>query len=679
MLESEINQSMKIEISFLEVADLAAVDGLMKRDRQTLGFLPAEALSYYLDRSGVLGAKSDDRLVGYLLFQSNSRRFRITHLCVSEQFRGRGIAKKLLQALKDSATTQTAISLHCRQDFAVTSFWEHLDFVYAGEKPGRSQEGSVLFHWHLALHSDHQPELELFKAQTSDEALDVIIDAQVFFDLLKTESGEAENSKALLADFLVDSLNLCVTDELRNEIGRSDDPEQRKVGLEKIQRFPQVLPRPDTVEVFAKRLRAVLPSKTPSQQSDIRHLAKAAASDVKVFVTRDQSLLNKAQALGELANLQVLSPTELIVQVHQLSDAQSYSPDRVAGLHFGWHRFGKEDFRGFPYNAFLNKGERQREFKRNLDHFLENPDQYSCQLLKDVDDIAIVRTTRNESPGVIKVPLARVANSPNKDLFGKFLVADTLAKAVETKQDVVEIRASAISPYLIPDLLEMGFTPSADGYIKFCFSGCLTRPDALKRIGRLSPESRSSYEEMSDLELEEHCSPLSLGAEQSYFLIPIKPAYALHLFDRQRSANDLFGADITVLLRWRNVYYRPKTLYKMLRPPARILWYISDQSQVIAVSRLDDVTTAIPRELFRRFKRYGVLEWEQLFKMCNRKTSTELMALQFSHTFLFRERIPLRKIRAIYSDFGRNVSVQTVTRVPQEIFQRLVQTGYTDS
>ena len=583
---------------------------------------------------------------------------------------------KLLQALKDSATTQTAISLHCRQDFAVNSFWEHLDFVYAGEKPGRSQEGSVLFHWHLALHSDHQPELELFKAQTSDEALDVIIDAQVFFDLLKTESGEAENSKALLADFLVDSLNLCVTDELRNEIGRSDDPEQRKVGLEKIQRFPQVLPRPDTVEVFARRLRAVLPSKTPSQQSDIRHLAKAAASDVKVFVTRDQSLLNKAQAFGELANLQVLSPTELIVQVHQLSDAQSYSPDRVAGLHFGWHRFGKEDFRGFPYNAFLNKGERQREFRRNLDHFLENPDQYTCQLLKDVDDIAIVRTTRNESPGVIKVPLARVANSPNRSLFGKFLVADTLAKAVETKQDVVEIRASAISPYLIPDLLEMGFTPSADGYIKFCFSGCLTRPDALKRIGRLSPESRSSYEEMSDLELEEHCSPLSLGAEQNYFLIPIKPAYALHLFDRQQSANDLFGADITVLLRWRNVYYRANTLQRMLTGPARLLWYVSGQKQVIATSRLDDVVIGKPKELWKRFRKFGVLEWDNLYEMCQGDVSKELMALQFSQTFLFRDRISLSKLRAIYNEDGPNVFLQGPTRVPAKTFQKIFELGF---
>ena len=274
------------------------------------------------------------------------------------------------------------------------------------------------------------------------------------------------------------------------------------------------------------------------------------------------------------------------------------------------------------------------------------------------------------------MPLARVANSPNRSLFGKFLVADTLAKAVETKQDVVEIRASAISPYLIPDLLEMGFTPSADGYIKFCFSGCLTRPDALKRIGRLSPESRSSYEEMSDLELEEHCSPLSLGAEQNYFLIPIKPAYALHLFDRQQSANDLFGADITVLLRWRNVYYRANTLQRMLTGPARLLWYVSGQKQVIATSRLDDVVIGKPKELWKRFRKFGVLEWDNLYEMCQGDVSKELMALQFSQTFLFRDRISLSKLRAIYNEDGPNVFLQGPTRVPAKTFQKIFELGF---
>ncbi len=667
---------MQVGFSKLTIADLAAVDTLMKRHSQTLGFLPAEALRDHLDRGGVLGAKVDDNLAGYLLYWSNSQRFRITQLCVSEDFRGRGIARQLLERLKDSANTQTAIDLNCRRDFPANDMWPKLGFVAIGEKPGRSMAGHLLTHWHLALHSDHQPELELFKAQTSDEALDVIIDAQVFYHFFEPDSGETATSKALLADFLIDSLNLCITDELLNEIDRNDDPEQRGLNRARTEKFLQVQPKLDMVEYCANRLKQVLPSNNPSRESDIRHLAKAAASDVNIFVTRDQGLLKKAPAIAHLVNLQVLSPTELIVQMHQLTEAQSYSPDRVAGLRLGWHRFKQEDFRSFPHDSFLNEGEQQRRFREVLGRFLASPDRYTCELLKDGDDVAIVRTIRNDSPGTISLPLARVANSTNRTLFGRFLIADTLAKAVELNQDVVEVSASSVSPFLMPELLEMGFTSRADGLVRFCFSSSLSRSEALERIAELSPESRTEYEAMCDLELETHCSPLSLALEQNHFLIPIRPAYALHLFDRQRSANDLFGADITVLLRWSNVYYRANTFHRMLRPPARLLWYVSDQKQVIAVSRLDQVTIDTPKELWRRFKRFGVLEWNNLYEMCNRNMSTKLMALQFSHTFLFRERIPLSRIRAVYEGHGRGVNLQGPSKMSPEIFQELFQLGY---
>ncbi len=175
---------MQIRVSLLEIGDLGEVDALMKRHSRTLGFLPTEALRDHLARGGVLGAKVDNTLVGYLLYASNSKRFRITQLCISEEFRGRGIAKQLLERLRISATTEASIVLNCRRDFPADAMWPKLGFVPIGDRPGRSTAGHLLTQWRLALHSDQQPELELFKAQASDEALDVIIDAQVFFTFL---------------------------------------------------------------------------------------------------------------------------------------------------------------------------------------------------------------------------------------------------------------------------------------------------------------------------------------------------------------------------------------------------------------------------------------------------------------------------------------------------------------
>ena len=358
---------LKVEFFRLTSDDLGAVDDLMKRNSRTLGFLPTEALIDYLHKGRVLGAKIEgERLCGYLLYAPSQSRFRIVQLCVSQEFLGCGIASQLLEELKGVATTQSAITLSCRRDFPAHHMWPKFGFVSIGERRGRSAAGHPLTLWHLALHPANQMALGLFKARTSDETVDVIIDAQVFYDLSNPDSHESERSKALLSDFLVDSLNLWTTDELLNEIDRSEDPEQRQAGRDRIQQFPHVTYSPRLFDNFYGRLRAILPDRTPSQLSDIRHLAKAASSDVNVFVTRDQPLLKKAQDIADLTNLRVLSPTELIIELHELLEGQSYGPDRVSGLRLGWYRFTARDHASLPVDSFLKQGERQRQLRAVL-------------------------------------------------------------------------------------------------------------------------------------------------------------------------------------------------------------------------------------------------------------------------------------------------------------------------
>ena len=158
-------------ISVLTIADLDAVDELMKRYATTLGFLPRAALEDYLQKEGVLGAKAQDgRLVGYLMYAANRDRFRIAQLCVSEVRRGQGVARKLLEALKASAGTQKVITLRCRNDFLAHGMWPKLGFVPIDESPGRSKEGHLLTLWRLQLARHDQ--LELFRANMSDDVLD---------------------------------------------------------------------------------------------------------------------------------------------------------------------------------------------------------------------------------------------------------------------------------------------------------------------------------------------------------------------------------------------------------------------------------------------------------------------------------------------------------------------------
>ena len=668
---------MKINISQLTLADLNAVDELMKRYRQWLGFLPREALQNYLEKGTVLGAKADDgQLVGYLLYADRYDYFRITHLCVLEEYQRQGIAKRLVNNLKGLANTQKVIKLNCRRDFPANNLWNKLGFVALGEKPGRSKEGHLLTIWHFMLASEAQ--LQLFQAETSDETLNIIIDAQIFFDFYEPDSDKTKPSKALLADFLVDSLNLWITDELFNEIHRHNDPEHREETRHKANNFLKVEADPPSVEYFDKLLRKFLPSSTPSEESDLRHLAKAASSNVRTFVTNDSRLLKKSEDIANCTGLEVVDPVSLIIRLHELSEKEVYAQDRIAGLNLYWYRFTSDDLVSFPFDSFLEYQETKGKFREKLKSLIAQPNYYECELLRSKNEVIALRVLTNSSEKILSTHLARVALSADRSLFGRFLIADTVSKAVAQNLDMVEFKASALTPSLIPTLLEMGFIRCNDSFARFCFSRCLDRQEVLSAISELCPESARNYQDMSDLKLERYCSPLDLEAtNQRHFLIPIRPVYAMGLIDRQQSANDLFGGNPHVLLRWDNVYYRKVNRHKMIKAPGRILWYVSSPSQqIIAMSHLDEVVIDTLKELFRRFKKFGILEWNELYKMCDHNPLKELMALRFSHTFLFREPISLEVLKSVFEANGVGLSLQGPLQLSSKVFHALFQKGY---
>ena len=673
---------MSITISKLTSADLGAVDKLMKSNRRTLGFLPREALLEYINKEGVLGAKtSDDQLVGYLLYAAYPSYFRITQLCVSENFRNQGIAKGFIDKIKKSATTQKIIKLRCRNDFPAHRMWPKLGFVPLDERPGHSAAGHLLTHWYLTLAPENQ--LSLFQAKTSEEALDVVIDAQVFFDFYEPDSDKTKPSKALFHDFSIDSLKLWITDEMFVEIGRGRDLVQRNIARNRAIEFPRIEQNPQLAEHFEEVLRTLLPDNNQNRESDIRHLAKTTASDVDIFVTRDQALLKKANKILDLTNIQVLSPADLIIKLHELSEKQSYVMNRVSGSDLGWRRLASTDLVSFPFTSFLNHQERKGKFRENFELLLAKPTDNECELLRSGDDIVAIRVLAKGSDNVLNVPLARVAHSADRQLFGRFLIADTISKSLEKKLDMVKFNASAVTSSLIPDLLDMGFIKCNSSFIRFCFARFLSRKEVLSEIYRLCPESINEYQDMSDIELERCCSPLGLETtDQKHFLIPIRPGYALSLIDRNQSANDLFGGNPNILLRWDHVYYRAKTHHKMLKPPARILWYVSRTSKkIIAISHLDTVEIDTAKVLFRKFRKFAILKWEEVYDLCDGDPSKEIMALKFSHTFLFRKPISLGELRNAFEEDNEDragLTLQSPCKVPMGIFRKLFRLGYPD-
>ena len=133
----------------------------------------------------------------------------------------------------------------------------------------------------------------------------------------------------------------------------------------------------------------------------------------------------------------------------------------------------------------------------------------------------------------------------------------------------------------------------------------------------------------------------------------------------------------SVLLRWDNVYYRRKTHHNILKPPARILWYVSGNTgQIVAVSHLDAVEMGTPKVLFKKFKKFGILEWKDIFDMCDGDPSKEIMVLKFSHTFPFRKPVSLNAIRRVFEEHENNLVLQSPSKIRAEIFHELFRMGY---
>ena len=648
----------------------------MKQNSATLGFLPFEALTEYQERGGLLGAKTaDGALAGYLLYSIHHTYFRIVHLCVSEHHRGQKIATSLLAHLRNSATTQRLIKLHCRRDYAASAMWPVLGFVPLDEKVGRSAAGHPLTLWCLTLAQDRQ--MELFQALTLDEHCNVVVDSQIFFDFHEPKSRKTLPSKSLLSDFLIDTLNLWATDELLVEIDRKKNSEQREESRRRAYAFPQIAHNPVVADHFETILRNILPSRTSSQLSDIRHLAKTAASDSTTFVTRDGHLLGRAEEICNATNITVLSPTQLIVGLYDTSAQSGDQVDRVTGVDISWRPFTSSDLVHFPTSLFVDPKEKHAPFLENLNAFVSQPNKYQCTILQRGENIIAFRVLTTEGDTCITVPLAGVARICDRELVERHLVSDTIARAIRRYRNVVRFENDGTSRFIAASLISMGFIKQENTYYRFTFPCSMTRRKALAQVSEATRGLGQVFRSMTDLELERHCSPLAIGETRPSVLVPIRPGYAMSLFDQLQSGQDLFGGNTNVLFRWENIYYRKATHRRIIKAPGRIFWYVSSpRSSIVATSHLDEVRIDTPKKLFHAFEKFGILDWSAIHNMCGGDISQHLMAIKFSHTFLFRRTISLKELLAVYSEHGKRPVLQSPSCIPMPIVNALIDRGY---
>ncbi len=681
---------------------LAEVKKLWRADSDTLGFFPNDAFTEYATRKQILVAIDADGIcIGYLLYRLSRMRVVIVHLCVAPSERKKGIAKALVGYLREVTREFRGIGLHCRRDFEANIIWPALGFVALYEKPGRI--GLSLTYWWLDY--GHPSLISIADHTAIRSRIKATIDSNVFFDILDDSRSGSEESKSLMADWLQDEVAVCLTQEVLNDIHKHPDPVQRKREREDAQLFPILEASDNEVETEVEKLRRLFPAKDKrEEESDIRHLARAVAAGAQFFVTHDKPLLRIADKALALTGLSIVRPCDLVIHLDALLREAEYQPARMAGSLMQISRVQPKQ-ESILADAFAQE-ESRSAFLRRLYTFLSAPQQYETLVVRDATSqpLALVVYDRQASPE-LRIPLFRLTRSTLSLTLAGFLALCSIQTAVREGRRVTRITESYLSETIISALENGPFAHVAECWVKFNLPACGTAEDLAEKLGTVTTESLQEQEYLHSLvrKVEEaSCARdarVLLDAEHLLwpakildidipcFIVPIKPQWALHLFDERMAKQTLFGANPNIALNGEHVYYRARNP-RILSAPARILWYVSGDENypgsksVRACSRLEDVVVGKPKELYKQFRRLGIYEWKDIYDVARHDTAREIMAVRFSDTELFDAPIPWHDLqRVLLQEEGHSSQIQSpiclTTHCFRELYRRGIRTGPT--
>ena len=643
------------------------VNELWKQNSRWLGFMPTSGFQDRAERGTLLAAQIGDRVVGYVLFDLPRDVVKIVHLCVDTSYRGRGIARSLVDTIGDRHKDRRGIELACREDYSANTLWRILGFMTIAERPGRSQQGTLLKIW-FRSHGHYSLFTPVTDEVTHQRPL-VALDFNIVLDLVEDPEPRGLPSQHLLDDWVTQIVDICITDETYHEAGELPTLARRNKIRSQLEQFLKLpVSRDQRWHRLVSRVSPLVPR---AQESDHRRLGDAIAGGTYYFVTRDQAIIDCSEVLSNRFGITVLSPQQLIVNLDRIRSEDRYEPRQLNATRLTVEHT-IDDERSFVAD-FQNYG--QSELRPNLLGIIRK-----AQATPDLSRIIVVRTHSNHAIASaishvenrnLVVPLLRLARKDRlSETMGRqicFLLRDL---ALDRGLTSILVTDRYLSPLVRSALEDEGYLQTNDGW------RCNTRIDLIL-ASELQDNGRLTA---SDVALYEHQNwPLKVvGSDLRTYMIPIKPAFAEQLFDTHSAEGTLFGRSIALGVSREHVYYRSWRNSQGLASPARILWYVSgatvyqSEGHIRAVSQLTEVQIDRPLTLHRRFARLGVYTRDDVLKTA--AGEGRVMALRFVDTELLESPVSLTKIRDISESLGKTF---TALPSPQKVSERFFTAIYT--
>ncbi len=661
-----------------ESALLEEVRLLWGQHRARLGLFPKGAFADYAKRQLILGAVSEGKVVGYIIYRVTQYEATIVHLCVETSLRGHGIGRRLVGALQDRTKHLHGIGLRCRADYGLDEMWKALGFHVLGELTAKSAGKQLLRWWRGNGH----PTLFDPARIGRQSSLRVAIDHMVFLDL---ESDEDSEAAVLKEDWLQEEVVLHITPETLNEI--QDAEPTRRQRLRASAAGYAVLSAPPHVfeEKLAKAHGAYPPPRNANDRADLRHVAYAAAADVDVFITRDGRLLRHKAALEEALQLRILHPALLVSELDSVKRSALYSPARLGSSSIVFVRMA----------AKTEHDELWREFG----HARESAKAFSAALLKCLADpekaeILLSRTRSGKAVGLVawqcdgsgaELRLVRCAKGRRGATSIRILIEQALKRAVDRGLSCLRVVDPFVDHHSQCALDELGFVSGQNGTCKFNVYGTILPEQLPAALAEQLPLETATQllailKGMPSETIERVLAPLRLADGSPCFVIPIQAKWATDLFDHKLAANTLFGAPERLAMSLEQVYYR-SAKQRHVTAPGRVIWYVSQDKAHLntmalrAASRLVDVKIGTATNLYSEYRRLGAYHWQHVLATARGDAHQEIMALRFTGTTCFKKPVLAEKFTKLYPQGPLSSAPQSPMEIPEGAFFDLLSLG----
>lgn len=662
-----MTEGITLEHAGWPTVHLERIIELHRANAKNLGFFPKGAFEEHAKRKQILLAlDSGGGCLGYLLYRIARGRASITHLCVDDAARGKGISRLLVDRLKQETKSHQGIGLFCRRDWPANGIWSGFGFEAVNSKTGRGKNGEELIFWWFS-HGHKDLLSQAFEPDPVRQS--VVIDANVFYDLYADDSLESEDSKALLADWVQSSIELVITKELRNEIAKAPSEEKRRTGRAEATRYTTLLADDSMFQGLCTELRRHFPeAPTPRDEADRRQVAYAIAGGAPFLVTRDATLIGRCESLYRSHGLMVLHPAELINHLDSVEREGEYRPARIEGSRLKNVRLKSEALDAVVANFKLPE-ERSGELRHRLLHCLSQPRTTDVQLISDHAGAHILLCAMDrQQPQAIAVPVLRRGKHPMAATMLRNVIRSCLASAAGGGRSVVTVSEPALSEADIGILKEFGFTPCGDVWVKLALRAVGGLEDIQEAVDRLALDTElqpakdgalaalSSANQLREttgfVSVERQLWPAKVtGTEIPTFIVAIRPGWAQHFFDVELGSQMLLGLREDLHLGVEGVYYR-RAKNNNMAAPGRVLWYVSqgdgDGSMTVkACSHLEEVVVGKPKDLFRRFQRLGVYEWRDVYDTADKDITNDLVAFRFRMTERFKHPVGVDMLESL--------------------------------